>query len=87
MIKQQLSFQATRMLNLDSKIHVLCNKGNQTTEIWEDLSTVAITSPQFKKDATYDENAMPACKPFFCKSVSGKVRLCVSIIRPGVCIQ
>lgn len=55
MIKQQLSFQATCMLNLDSKIHVLCNKGNQRTEIGEDLSTIIVTtSPQLKRDATYD---------------------------------
>lgn len=66
MIKQQLSFQATHMLNLASKIHVLCTKGNQKTEIWEELSTViiAIKSPQFKRDATCDENTKPACIPF-----------------------
>lgn len=82
MIKQQLSFQTTHMLNLDSKIHVLYAKGNQRTEIWEELSTVtvAIESLQSKRDATYDENTKPACKPlfgwvFFCKSIPGKVRL------------
>lgn len=66
-MKQQLTSQATRMLNLDSKIHVLYTKGNQRTEIREELSTiiVAIESPQFKRDATYDENTKPACKPFF----------------------
>lgn len=67
MIKQQLSSQATHMLSLDSKIHVLCTKGNQRTEIWEECSTIiaAIKSPQFKRDATYDENSKPACKLFF----------------------
>ena len=76
------------MLNMDSNIHILCTKGNESIEIWEELSTVtaAIKSPQLKSNATYDEKAKPTCKPFFfCKSIPGKVRLCISIIKPGVC--
>lgn len=43
------------MSNLDSKIHILCTKGNQRIETWEELSTiiVAIRSPQFRRDVTY----------------------------------